>query len=92
MSGTDIYMLTDREADYYDLILMDIQMPNLNGYEATKKIRMLPDPIKSKIPIIAMTANAFDEDKKNAFDAGMNEHLSKPIEIARLVEVLKKVL
>ena len=86
MSGTDIYMLTDREADYYDLILMDIQMPNLNGYEATKKIRMLPDPIKSKIPIIAMTAN--DEDKKNALDAGMNGHLAKPIEIPKLVEML----
>ena len=88
MSGTDIYMLTDREADYYDLILMDIQMPNLNGYEATKKIRMLPDPIKSKIPIIAMTANAFDEDKKNALDARMNGHLAKPIEIPKLVEML----
>lgn len=92
MSGTDIYMLTDREADYYDLILMDIQMPNLNGYEATKKIRMLPDPIKSKIPIIAMTANAFDEDKKNALDAGMNGHLAKPIEIPKLVEILGECL
>lgn len=90
MSGTDIYMLTDREADYYDLILMDIQMPNLNGYEATKKIRMLPDPIKSKIPIIAMTAN--DEDKKNALDAGMNGHLAKPIEIPKLVEMLGECL
>lgn len=87
-----ITMLTERAADHYDLILMDVQMPNLNGYEATKRIRQLPDPIKSNIPIIAMTANAFDEDKKNAFDAGMNEHLSKPIEIARLVKVLKKVL
>ena len=85
-------MLTDREADYYDLILMDIQMPNLNGYEATKKIRMLPDPIKSKIPIIAMTANAFDEDKKNAMDAGMNGHLAKPIEIPKLVEMLGECL
>ena len=92
MSGTDIYMLTDREADYYDLILMDIQMPNLNGYEATKKIRMLPDPIKSKKPIIAMTANAFDEDKKNAMDAGMNGHLAKPIEIPKLVEMLGECL
>ena len=92
MSGTDIYILTDREADYYDLILMDIQMPNLNGYEATKKIRMLPDPIKSKIPIIAMTANAFDEDKKNAMDAGMNGHLAKPIEIPKLVEMLGECL
>lgn len=83
-----IHMLTEREADYYNLILMDVQMPKLNGYEATKKIRMLPDPVKSQIPIIAMTANAFDEDIKNALDAGMNGHLSKPIEIPKLVEVL----
>ena len=86
-----IDMLTDKENDYYDLILMDVQMPKLNGYEATKKIRMLSDPKKSKIPIIAMTANAFDEDKKNALDAGMNGHLSKPIEIPKLEEVLGKL-
>ena len=67
-------------------------MPNLNGYEATKKIRKLPDPIISNIPIIAMTANAFDEDKKNALEAGMNGHLSKPIEIPKLVEALGKLL
>lgn len=67
-------------------------MLNLNGYEATKRIRKLPDPIISNIPIIAMTANAFDEDKKNALEAGMNGHLSKPIEITKLVEALGKLL
>ena len=67
-------------------------MLNLNGYEATKRIRKLPDPIISNIPIIAMTANAFDEDKKNALETGMNGHLSKPIEIPKLVEALGKLL
>lgn len=83
LSGKRILLAEDNE-----LILMDVQMPNLNGYEATKEIRMLPDSIKSKFTIIAMTANAFDEDKKNALDAGMNGHLSKPIEISKLEEVL----
>jgi len=58
---------------------MDIQMPRMGGYEATKKIRELKDPTLSSIPIIAMTANAFEEDKRKAFDAGMNGHLGKPI-------------
>lgn len=68
----------------YDLILMDIQMPTMNGYIATQKIRELPDKEKSNIPIIAMTANAFEEDKKNALDAGMDGHISKPIDIDKL--------
>lgn len=73
---------------YYDAILMDIQMPNLNGYDATKHIRLLQDTAKANIPIIAMTANAFDEDKKAAIDAGMNDHISKPINIEILVETI----
>ncbi len=71
--------LTEARVGYYDLILMDIQMPRMGGYEATKKIRELKDPTLSSIPIIAMTANAFEEDKRKAFDAGMNGHLGKPI-------------
>ena len=75
---------------YYDLILMDIQMPHMNGYEATRRIRKLQDPKKSQIPIIAMTANAFAEDRLTAKDAGMNDHVAKPIHIDILLSVLKK--
>ena len=76
----------------YDLILMDIQMPNMDGYKATQCIRRLDDKKKSEIPIIAMTANAFEEDKKRAFDAGMNGHIAKPIDIEKLEEVILSVL
>ena len=72
----------------YKLILMDVQMPHMNGYDATREIRKLDDPQKSKIPIIAMTANAFEEDKKNAIEAGMNGHLAKPIEVQKLIQTL----
>ena len=74
----------------FDIILMDIQMPILNGYEATKKIRLLPNSKLSKIPIIAMTANAFDEDKQAAFEAGMNDHIPKPIDIEKLLQSISK--
>ena len=76
----------------YDLILMDIQMPRMNGYEATVAIRALPDPWASAIPIIAMTANAFEEDKQNALAAGMNGHLAKPIDIPKLMNTLSNIL
>ena len=76
----------------YDLILMDIQMPIMDGYEATRQIRKLKNPETANIPIIAMTANAFEEDRQKALEAGMNEHVSKPIDLARLLEVLKNVL
>ena len=76
----------------YDLILMDIQMPNMDGYKATKCIRHLQDIKKAEIPIIAMTANAFEEDRKKAFDAGMNEHIAKPIDIEKLRAVILSVL
>lgn len=72
----------------YELILMDVQMPRMNGYEATRAIRSLGDPSKSNIPIIAMTANAFEEDKKNALMAGMDGHLAKPIDDQKLVQML----
>lgn len=73
----------------YDLVLMDVQMPKLDGYTATKEIRTLDNPYAANIPIIAMTANAFEEDKKKSFEAGMNGHLSKPIEIEKLMKVLR---
>ncbi|MGN0244591.1 MAG: response regulator [Lachnospiraceae bacterium] len=76
----------------YDLILMDIQMPHMDGYEATRQIRKLPDTSIANIPIIAMTANAFEEDKKNAYDAGMNGHIAKPIEIEKLMQTLADIL
>ena len=77
---------------YYSLVLMDIQMPKMNGYEATRQIRALDDPVLSQIPIIAVTANAFEEDKKNASDAGMNGHIAKPIQMKELLQQLRKVL
>ena len=76
----------------YDLILMDIQMPIMNGYEATRRIRKIEEPEIANIPIIAMTANAFDEDRRAALDAGMNGHIAKPIDIPKLLELLKDVL
>ena len=76
----------------YDLILMDIQMPNMDGYKATKCIRRLDDKKKAEIPIIAMTANAFAEDRKRAFDAGMNGYIAKPIDIEKLGAVILSVL
>ena len=87
-----VEMLDRADPDYYDLILMDVQMPNLNGYEATRKIRALNDEEKANIPIIAMTANAFDEDKQNAFAAGMNAHIAKPIDMKMLMQTLEEVL
>ncbi len=77
---------------YYDVILMDIQMPKMNGYEATKAIRNLPEGKGEKIPILAMTANAFDEDRNNALEAGMDGHIAKPIDQKILTEMLAKVI
>ena len=76
----------------YQLILMDIQMPVMNGYDAAKKIRRMEDPQKAGIPIIAMTANAFSEDRQAALDAGMNDHIAKPINMNILVPTIQKYL
>ncbi len=80
--------MEQQKAGTYDAILMDIQMPNMDGYKATQVIRKLPDKDKACIPIVAMTANAFEEDRKKAFEMGMNGHISKPID----VEVIKNTL
>ena len=87
-----VEMMKNAEAGQYDLILMDIQMPVMNGYEATREIRALDDPEIANIPIVAMTADAFDEDKKLALDAGMNGHIAKPIDVTRLMEMLREIL
>lgn len=85
-------MLNRAAADYYDLILMDIQMPNMDGYSAAKAIRNMENKKKADIPIIAMTANAFEEDRKNAFEAGMNEHITKPVDSKKLFQTIANVL
>lgn len=85
-------MMEKADAGYYDLILMDIQMPNMDGYKATKTIRKFSDPIKAGITIVAMTANAFEEDKKNAYEAGMNWHIAKPIKVDALMSALTEIL
>ena len=76
----------------YDLVLMDVQMPIMDGYTATHRIRELENPALAGIPILAMTANAFDEDRRNALESGMNGFLSKPIVIADLVQEMRKLL
>jgi two-component system, sensor histidine kinase and response regulator len=76
----------------YDLLLMDVQMPVMDGYTATRQIRALDDPARAKLPILAMTANAFDEDRRNALECGMTGFLSKPIVIGDLVQELRKIL
>lgn len=87
-----VNMIEKADADHYDLVLMDIQMPNMDGYKATQLIRQLPDRKKSRLPVIAMTANAFEEDKRNALVAGMDGFLSKPIEIEELIHTLQNTM
>ncbi len=77
---------------YYSLVLMDIQMPKMNGYDATRAIRALEDPLLADIPIVAMTANAFEEDRRQALECGMNAHIAKPINVEKLLEILTAVL
>ena len=79
-------------AGRYDLILMDIQMPNMDGYKATQAIRNFADPEKAGIPIVAMTANAFEEDREKAFAVGMNGHIAKPVDADKIRETLVSIL
>lgn len=84
--------VSDHPPRYYDAVLMDIQMPVMDGYTAARKIRELPNPFQANIPIIAVSANAFDEDRKASYEAGMNGHLAKPIIVSELMETLGKIL
>lgn len=88
--GKAVQTLEQSEPGHFDLVLMDVQMPVMDGYEAARRIRSLERADLASIPIIAMTANAFDEDKKHAHDAGMNDHIAKPIDRAALVAVIEK--
>lgn len=83
--------IKDPHSNDYDLILMDIQMPGMDGYETTQMIRKLHDPHLANIPIIAMTANAFEEDRKAALNAGMNGHLAKPVDIDHLLDIIRQI-
>lgn len=85
-------MLNKHDGGYYDLVLMDVQMPNMDGLKATTVIRQLPNPAKAKIPVIAMTANAFEEDRKKCVEAGMNGFIAKPIDIQKLMRTLVEIL
>ena len=85
-------MMEQAPAGQYDLVLMDIQMPDIDGYEATRQIRAMRDVRKANIPIFAMTANAFEEDRQNALSAGMNGHIAKPLDVAHLLRVLEDAL
>ncbi len=87
-----VRMVSDSRPGYYDLVLMDVQMPKMNGYEATRAIRALANPVHAKIPIVAMTANAFEEDQREALEAGMSAHVAKPIEMEKLMDVLSSLL
>jgi CheY-like chemotaxis protein len=87
-----VEMLKKADVAYYDAVLMDIQMPNMNGYEATRTIRASLEPGKADIPILAMTANAFEEDKREAYASGMNGHLAKPVNVRELMKMLTGIL
>lgn len=79
-------------SDTYALILMDIQMPVMDGHAATRAIRSLPDPTRAHIPVIALSANAFDEDQRKSMESGMNAHMAKPLDISALLELIVSIL
>ena len=83
--------IKDLDSNDYDLVLMDIQMPGMDGYETARTIRKLHDPHLANLPIIAMTANAFEEDRKAALDAGMNGYLAKPVDVDQLLDIIQRI-
>ena len=93
LNGQDaVDQILNSEADYFDLVLLDIQMPVMNGYEATQAIRNSNHPNAKTLPILAMTANAFVEDIARAKEAGMNAHIAKPIDVSQLYTTLTEIL
>ena len=87
-----VEMLNNSEPGYYQLVLMDVQMPVMNGYEAAREIRSLENKKLSSIPILAMTANVFEEDRREALRCGMNGHIAKPLDVKTLFDTLNTVL
>ena len=85
-------MVSASEPGFYDVVLMDVQMPIMDGYTASKAIRALTDPELSAVPIVAMTANAFQEDIRAAEEAGMNGHIAKPLDVSAMMNTLDRVL
>ena len=91
--GTEaVEKMKSAAAGHYDIILMDVQMPKMDGYEATRQIRALEDKEKADIPIVAVTANAFEEDRQIAMETGMNGHLAKPYDVPEIMKTLKELL
>lgn len=86
-----VEIMSSEAGNQYDMIFMDIQMPKMDGYTATREIRTLNDSKKANIPILAMTANAFDEDRKKAIKAGMNGHIAKPIDVNVILQNLDRI-
>ena len=87
-----IEKITHSEPGYYNLVLMDIQMPVMDGYHATSAIRRLENPLLANIPIVALSANTLDEDRRKAMECGMNAHLPKPVNMPQLMELVEKIL
>lgn len=86
-----VNIINDESEDKYNLVLMDIQMPRMDGYTATKEIRTLPNNRKANIPIIAMTANTFEEDRRKALECGMNGHIVKPVDMKTIEKELREI-
>lgn len=93
VDGIDaVEKVREAEPGFYDVILMDIQMPRMDGYHATEEIRKIEQETAIRTPIIAMTANAFDEDKRKAFESGMDEHIAKPIDFDFLLDTMADII
>jgi CheY-like chemotaxis protein len=91
-NGLEALRIFSESPELYDMIFMDLQMPEMDGYEATRRIRALDVPAAQRIPIVAMTANVFREDIEKCLEAGMNDHIGKPLDLDEVIEQLRKYL